>query len=168
MALGRAGQAIRACLSPTMDEHGWRLDLAALLDSRLGLALRADEVRATTLRCIGSEMATWMQEARAVRIADLAGLSRQLDGLAAGLAIIAERPLTGRLVVQALGITNQERLRWTKDGRLRQCGSASIKRGQELRIQTYHPDQVSGITHEIVQAWRSEDAAARALKASAA
>src|SRR5580700_6776554 len=61
----------------------------------------------------------------------------KLDDLAEALARIAWRPLTPRLVAAALGISGQERARWTKDGRLPQSGQVLVRRGPLLSVPTY-------------------------------
>jgi ABC-type xylose transport system substrate-binding protein len=50
---------------------------------------------------------------------------------------IARRPLTAKELLVVLPITNKERLRWTKDGRLMQQGTTSMKRGQAISVTTY-------------------------------
>lgn len=135
--------------------------------SRLGLRLRRDEAKGLALRTLGVDGSAWSQEEVSIRIEDSPDLDDRLDALAEGLAKIAERPLTGRLVVETLGITNQERWRWTKDGRLRQSGSASIRRAHALAIPTYAPDRLAEISQEDVRAWRARDTADQDQKAMA-
>lgn len=143
------------------------LDLEATLSSRLGLRLRRDETRSFILRTLELEPSTWPKSGREVLLQDRSDLDDRLDLLAEGLARIAERPVTGRLVVETLGITNQERLRWTKAGRLRQAGSASIRRAHTLYIQTYDPDRLGEITPDQIAAWRAEDRTTRPAKREA-
>lgn len=135
--------------------------------TRLGLRLRPDEVRGLALRTLGVDGSAWSQAHGSIRVEDGSDLDDRLDALAEGLAKIADRPLTGRLVVETFGISNQERLRWTKNGRLRQSGSASIRRAHALAIQTYDPDRLAEISAEDVRAWRARDDADRQRKVMA-
>lgn len=58
-----------------------------------------------------------------------------------------------------LGITSQERLRWTKDGRLKQGGSVTIKRGQLISVPTYSISDVEFLADNpaIIANWRSNE-----------
>jgi hypothetical protein len=50
---------------------------------------------------------------------------------------IAFRPLSPKDVERSLHITAQERIRWTKDGRLKTSGSGSFRKGQAITFKTY-------------------------------
>ncbi len=167
MALSRAGQRLRALMNAADDADFCRITLQTAFASRLGLRLRRGEAKGLALRTLGVDVSAWSQSDASIRVENSLDLDGRLDVLAEGLAKIAERPLTGRLVVETLGITNQERLRWTKDGRLRQSGSASIRRAHALAIQTYDPDRLAEISLEDVRAWRARDAVDRLQKVTA-
>jgi hypothetical protein len=86
-------------------------------------------------------------------------IESKLGNLAEALARIAWRPLTPRLVAAALGISGQERSRWTKDGRLPHSGQVVARRGSLLSIPTYSVEAVENlVAHpEILTAWREHD-----------
>jgi hypothetical protein len=90
-------------------------------------------------------------------------IERKLGALADALARIAWRPLTPRLVGAALGISGQERLRWTKDGRLPRSGQVAARRGNPLSVPTYSVEAIEKLARHpgIVTAWREQDTAAR-------
>ena len=72
---------------------------------------------------------------------------------------IARRPYTASEVRQRLDITNQERLRWTKDGRLKRGASELMQRGQRITVITYDVSAIDKLCQvpEIIDAWRMED-----------
>jgi hypothetical protein len=84
---------------------------------------------------------------------EIAELDRSIDA-------IAHRDWPPRVVEKALGITNRERLRWTKDGRLRRVNAASIMRGNRVSISLYSARQIAELVsnRQIIEAWRAEDA----------
>lgn len=86
-------------------------------------------------------------------------LALMLEAIAHQLSGIASRPLTAKELLAALPITNQERLRWTKDGRLVQQGSALLRRGQAISIPTYAvgPVQALMTAPENLECWRAQD-----------
>jgi hypothetical protein len=75
------------------------------------------------------------------------------------LGAITSRPLVPKQVQQLLGISTQERLRWTKDGRLVCSGHISFRKGRNITIATHPVDEISKlISHpEIIAAWRQND-----------
>ena len=165
MPISRAAQHLRALITTVDDAGLCRVALETAFASRLGLRLREGEARGFALRTLGVDSSAWSQSNASVHVESGPDLDDRLDLLAEGLAKIAERPLTGRLMVETLGISNQERLRWTKDGRLRQSGSATIRRAHALAIQTYDPDRLAEISSEDVRRWRESDDAGRRQKA---
>nr|WP_247897184.1 hypothetical protein [Azospirillum argentinense] len=82
-----------------------------------------------------------------------------LAGLDGAIERIAKRPFSPRQIEEALGITARERLRWTKDGRLPQSGSATIMRGQRITLSTYAVDTVAKLAGDasIIDDWRRTD-----------
>ena len=112
MIQSKPAQALHALIVVERDASGGeRVTLDDAIRSRLGLRLRIDEARAFALKILGVDGDAWSKADRAIRIEAVADIEDRLDALAEGLHRIAERPLTGRLVVETLGITNQERLR---------------------------------------------------------
>lgn len=72
---------------------------------------------------------------------------------------IANRPYTAGEVRERLGITNQERLRWTKDGRLKRGGNEIIHRGQNISVTTYDVAATDDLARspETLERWRVAD-----------
>lgn len=99
------------------------ISIERALDSHLGLRLRAGEARqrlGVRLKRIGPvRQEAGKAEFRLPR-SDTATrrMEAAIPDLDAMLGAIAARPLTPRVARQAPGTTGQERLRWTKDGRL--------------------------------------------------
>ena len=79
--------------------------------------------------------------------------------VAAHLAEVAGQPLTPRFLVAALGITSRERVRWTKDGRLKSSGSITIDRGQRIFVPVYAIEDVEILVSNpgILDRWRTDD-----------
>jgi hypothetical protein len=78
---------------------------------------------------------------------------RCLDGFARGRVI-------PRLVEQVLGITTRERLRWTKDRRLPQSGSGSIKSGpRTIHFLLYPAHKIAQLASDpsVIADWRRAD-----------
>tara|TARA_B100001057_G_scaffold93036_1_gene89386 strand:- start:1397 stop:1606 length:210 start_codon:yes stop_codon:yes gene_type:complete len=57
------------------------------------------------------------------------GIAGRLEESAEILDAIATRALTPKEICKALEISNQERLRWTKDGRLKTSGTLGAAAG---------------------------------------
>jgi hypothetical protein len=74
---------------------------------------------------------------------------------------LAGRPLTPRMVVEILGITQKERLRWSNDGRLTKAGAVIIKAAAKVAVTTYSARLVAALaaTPTQIEQWRTEDAA---------
>jgi hypothetical protein len=108
----------------------------------------------------------WSSEAQELQFPT--GVSRgaiegKLNELAEALARIAWRPLTPRLVAEALNISGQERVRWTKDGRLPQSGQMLVRGKQLLAVPPYSVMLIEQLAArpEVLTAWREHDAAPR-------
>jgi hypothetical protein len=83
---------------------------------------------------------------------------------AAVLSVITEtgaRPYSGPEVLKRLSIRNSERLRWTKQQRLRVSGGNILTRGQRVSVVTYDVDQIDEIAKNpsIIDGWRHCDEA---------
>lgn len=87
-----------------------------------------------------------------------ARLVEELSKLDALVGKIANRDLTPKMVEGALGITNRERLSWTKEGRLRRVNAAPI-RGRKVNVTLYSARQISGLAKQksVIKAWHRED-----------
>jgi hypothetical protein len=79
------------------------------------------------------------------------------------LARIAWRPLTPRLVAEVLKISGQERVRWTKDGRLPTSGRELVQQRQLIAVPIYAVELIASLAAqpETLTAWRLRDADAR-------
>ena len=79
--------------------------------------------------------------------------------LLGALKVIAKRPYSAKEVCMILGITNRERLRWTKDGRLKRGGNEIIKRGQKIAVITYNTNTVEALAKDqkLIEKWRIND-----------
>ena len=88
--------------------------------------------------------------------ADTGTVRSQIEAL---LEDIAQRPYTAGEVRERLGITNQERLRWTKEGRLRRGGNEIIDRGQKIAVTTYEVASIDALAlaPETIELWRLDD-----------
>ena len=142
-----------------------RISLASCFDTHLGLRLRAEEAHRCVRRVFAGSFFGWSPETMELRCApetsvDL--INGKLSDLAVALARIAWRPLTPQLVAAALGISGQERARWTKDGRLPHSDQVHDRRGGgRLPIPTYTVALIEDLAvhPETLAAWRAQDAA---------
>lgn len=138
------------------------IGVADCLGSHLGLKLRSDEALRCLRRHLRAHRPVWNLGDRglAVMLGGMREVEATLRAATEELARIAGRPLTPKLVCVALGITAQERLRWTRDGRLPSSGRIGVKRGQVLHLPTYSVNAIARLaaTPEVVAAWRERDA----------
>jgi hypothetical protein len=77
----------------------------------------------------------------------------------------ASEPMTPQMVEEILGISARDRLKWTKDGRLPTCGTASFTKGRVTITYALHPaNRIAAMKSDpaIVAAWRNDDAAVSA------
>jgi hypothetical protein len=152
-----------AFLEVSGDKRTLRLSLKRAFAEHLGLRLRATEALRHLLHAltrmgiehsvdVSGDLVTIDTDARS-------SVSCLLPEIDLALKRTAERPLTPRLVQAALGITSQERLRWTKDGRLRRYGSQSFRKGQRITLSTYAVEEVARLVAEpaVIAGWRVED-----------
>jgi hypothetical protein len=90
-----------------------------------------------------------------------------LSDLDRRIGALASAPLTPAAVKQILGITGQERSRWTKDGRLARASSGVFRAGQHRVSFSRHPvDAIASLVNapDTIEAWRTEDAQTRKLR----
>jgi len=73
---------------------------------------------------------------------------------------IVQQPCTPKMVLELLRIQSKERLRWTRDGRLKSVGRLGARNGNGGACRTYAADDiVELIKHpEIIERWRRADA----------
>ncbi len=157
----RTRDSIRQAIGLVVTDDHILLALGECLDRHLGLSVRRGQaVRAinTTLRPLGA--VEWpTRNHAALRWKPSSAQSRALlDGLATKLATLAKKPLTPKELMSAIPMTNAERIRWTKDGRLPRSGSAMIKRGQQIPVSSYSVNGIEKLllTPDIVAEWRAE------------
>ncbi len=86
--------------------------------------------------------------------------SHKLSDIDRRIAAIVEAPLSGQLVERALGITGEERRRWTRDGRLPTCPkSVGGRSGHLFSLPLYSPATVERlILNTSIAQWREQDA----------
>ncbi len=72
---------------------------------------------------------------------------------------IASRPFTPRMVVEILGITPRERIRWTKSGRLPRSGSGTLKAARTVTFCIYAAGEIAKLAANpsVIEAWRRVD-----------
>ncbi|AXB80209.1 hypothetical protein [Novosphingobium sp. P6W] len=131
-------------------------------ERNLGLALRTGQAK----RCVRAAFwpharVRWESETQAVAQFDAEAQERDaiLGGLADKLCKVALRPLTPRELLAALPITNRERLRWTKSGRIPRHGTVNIRRGQIVAVPTYSVTVVEELLLDAgrIENWRASD-----------
>lgn len=143
-------------------QGGGAISFARCIEHNLGLDLRKDQVRRVVASVV-RKSADFQWESDS-----LAGLSLSIshpampylfDRLTERLSAIADRPLTPKELLAALPITNRERLRWTKDNRLKRSGDMKIKQGQIVTIPTYSVSAVESILADksLLDRWRYAD-----------
>lgn len=86
-------------------------------------------------------------------------LGEMIERSVHALILLASRPLTPRLVLAALPISAQERLRWTKDRRLPRSGTVTIQRGHPVSVTTYAVGTIDRLDRDpsMIAGWRAED-----------
>lgn len=138
------------------------LSLGRCFEACIGLKVRQTQARRQLKSALKSHcLLRWQSEAVAsVQLTDpWTGPDLLRELVAAHLTEVASRPLTPRLLVAALGITGRERLRGTKDGRLKQSGSVTISRGQVVSVPIYAISDVELLANNsgIFARWRTDD-----------
>jgi len=156
-------ELIRAAVELHERDPILRLSLERCFEGCIGLKVRPTQARrhlksALRDRCV----LRWQSETVAIvqMIEPGTGLDLLKELAAAYLAEVTGEPVTPRLLVAALGITSRERLRWTKDGRLKPDGSVTIKRGQLISAPVYSMSDVEFLADNpaIIARWRMDDA----------
>ena len=144
-------------------ETGVELIVNVAVALPLGLKVHAGERDSTLKRLMKQSRAVIVRTARQCSFSPaMANHAEKLrDLVLAKLSTIAQKPLSPRQVERLLSIRPAERLRWSKDGRLRQSGTAQILRGSKIRLCTYPPQEIKRLlaNPEIIAAWRQADCA---------
>ncbi|MEP3145450.1 hypothetical protein [Qipengyuania citrea] len=145
--------------------HTATVDLEALLARIPSLRLRPKEARSALRKHLsGQERVRWIENAIVLSSNNAEGkhgIAKRLKECADILDAIATRALTPKEICKALEISNQERLRWTKDGRLKTSGTLTFAAGRRVTVPTYSARWVADLVknHRIIDAWRKQDAA---------
>ena len=83
-----------------------------------------------------------------------------------GLEGIESLPVIPREIQDILSISNTERYRWLKDGRLKSAGTRTVKlrgRAKKITFHVFDPRLVEEVLNEdLVSAWRENDAITKA------
>jgi hypothetical protein len=158
---GRTKDSIRQAINLVVSDDHILLSLGECLDRHLGLSVRRGQaVRLinTILRPFG-DMEWPTPNHAALRWTPSPAQSRALlDSLATKLTTLATKPLTPKELMSVMPMTNAERMRWTKDGRLPKSGAAMIKRGQQIPVSSYSVNGIEKLllTPDIMSKWRAE------------
>ena len=145
--------------------HTATLDLEALLARIPSLRLRRKEARSALRKHLSRQERVRWGENTIMISSDNAegkdGIARHLDESADILDAIATRALTPKEICMALEISNQERLRWTKDGRLKTSGTLTFTTGRRVTVPTYSAHWVADLLkkNRMIDGWRKQDAA---------
>ncbi|WP_312821199.1 hypothetical protein [Brevundimonas sp.] len=133
---------------------GYELDISAAIERSLLLRMRIAEVAALCKRM--SRRATQTQSDDAYRVTVTAENVVSADyKLAKALTKINNRSLTSAEVCEVLGISNLERIRWTKSGRLVSAGKEEIGRSGSVKSDLYRPRDIVAISSDQVEDWRA-------------
>jgi hypothetical protein len=166
LSLSREAQTLLATLDVTDGEGGRVIGLTRCFQAHLGLSLRRGESLRFLRRILADCSANWRAKLRepeqeiAIPAGGATSAEIILRELAEGLADIAWRPLTPRLLLTALNITSRERLRWTKDGRLQSSGRLQARQGTvAYSVPTYSISEIEKLVAcpDILARWRGQD-----------
>jgi hypothetical protein len=162
LSLSREAQTLLATLDVTDGERGRMIGLTRCFQAHLGLRLRRGESLRFLRRILADCSANWREAEQEIAIpaGDATSAEIILRELAEGLADIAWRPLTPRLLLTALNITSRERLRWTKDGRLQSSGRLQARQGTvAYSVPTYSISEIEKLVAcpDILARWRGQD-----------
>ena len=152
-----------SCVTRDESHHLATLDWKALLDLFPVLKLRRKEARASLRRYLtGLQDAKWEVDAVHFPIRsqiDEQALKSITDDIANTLEATAARAMTPKEICKALNITYQERLRWTKDGRLKTSGVASFSKANTVSISTYPAYAIHDLIKDpsVIEGWRQKD-----------
>lgn len=118
--------------------RGYELDISSAIVRSMLLRMRTTEVSSLCKRM--SRKATQTQSDDAYRVTVTAeNVISAGYKLAKALTKINNRSLTSAEVCEVLGISNLERIRWTKSGRLVSAGKEEIGRSGSVKSDLYRP-----------------------------
>ncbi|NQX95538.1 MAG: hypothetical protein HRT64_11590 [Erythrobacter sp.] len=158
-------QEISERLSYDHTTKRWALDLGCLFAAIPSLRCRRVEARGKVERIWGrvSSDGTWQGDK--LIMPSLANGFYDTTELPVAESVslldaIASRPLSAKELCGVLEISKQERLRWTKDGRLKQSGTLTFKAAQQATVPTYSARWVNEFLRNgrKVDHWRKTDA----------
>ena len=133
---------------------GYELDISAAIERSLLLRMRIAEVAALCKRM--SRKATQIQSDEAYRVTVTAdNVVSTGYKLAKALTKINNRSLISAEVCEVLGISNLERIRWTKSGRLVSAGKEEIGRSGSVKSDLYRPRDIVSISSDQIADWRT-------------
>jgi hypothetical protein len=139
--------------------------LERCFDENFGLHARRRETRRRVrlrLKSVGEVTTLPEDTSFRVKIDSLEGADTVINGIDRDLAAIAKRPMRAHEVEAALRITARERIRWTKNGRLRTSGMIMMRRQQIVAINTYAVDDIQALAARpaTIDTWRAADGTA--------
>jgi hypothetical protein len=138
------------------------LDFRDIFQKQLGLSLRMSGAKRRVFASLkGLTDRAWVNDGLVLAVSNMNCSERRLiEESAHALVLPATRPLTPRQVLQVLPINTQERLRWTKDGRMPQSGTVKMRRAHIVSVPTYAVDTIAALVADtsIVERWRARDA----------
>jgi len=99
---------------------------------------------------------------RVLQAAQDAKLMDRLSRLDGHIQRLATGPFTPRMVSSLLDITSRERLRWSKDGRLKISGALTFHPGHTVTIPSYDADEIVALATNpaVIAQWRLQDKSA--------
>jgi hypothetical protein len=158
-------KALRSGIVPHREGNNLSISFAGTFEAHFGLRLRVLESHRCIQQAFASCTCNWCSELAELKCPPSASgdaIESILQQVVDALVDIAWRPLTPRLVAAALRISGQERVRWTKDGRLPKSGQLLTRRhnGAVLAVPTYAVDMIEHLATypAILEAWRRQDA----------
>lgn len=83
--------------------------------------------------------------------------TRDIEKLITTVEEICTRPFTPATVQDALGISSRERIKWTRDGKLRPIGMKMIKDRGHFSLTSYSAEEVARLlmSPETLTSWRA-------------
>lgn len=150
-------------------DGGCRLVVTVVGNLALGSPRRETELRhrlSRVLKRLAAPATALVIDPAGVRIEAMCGDRPAAEALStrirATLAVFVQEPLYPRVVEEALAISPQERLRWTKDGRLVSTEGGEFRRGKRaFRVARYPVAGIAALAASpaTIAAWRQSDRA---------
>lgn len=138
------------------------LDFREVFQQQLGLSLRAGGSKRRVYASLkGLADREWVDDGLVLAVSNMTCSEHwAVEVCANALVLPATRPLTPRQVLQVLPINPQERLRWTKDGRMPQSGTVKMRRAHIISVPTYAVETIAALAADptILHKWRVSDA----------